>query len=231
MSHIVSTSEKLIENTGVLKSREKNCSVINLWLDESRFRKKTQPTNEIQKLVKSNNSFGIFIGALRWYKGLDILLSASKKTKYKIFIVGTGPMKEKLENRIDKEKIKNVKILGFLEDSDLFYLIKNTTFTVLPSISPAEAFGQVLLESMYFKKPCITTSLGTATDHVNLHNETGFVVKPNNAEELTNAMNKLFENKEICEIFGTNGYKRYLSNFSEKSESHKYNKIYFDLLK
>ena len=39
-------------------------------------------------------------------------------------------MKEKLENRIDKEKIKNVKILGFLEDSDLFYLIKNTTLLV-----------------------------------------------------------------------------------------------------
>ena len=39
MSHIVSTSEKLIENTVFSNQEKKTCSVINLWLDESRFRK------------------------------------------------------------------------------------------------------------------------------------------------------------------------------------------------
>ena len=128
------------------------------------------------------------------------------------------------------EKINNIHLMGYLKDRDVQYLISKTLFTVLPSISPAEAFGQILIESMFFKKACISTSLGTGTDFVNLHGKTGFVVEPNDPVMLKDAMNKLFHNPKLTLHYGLNGYNRYLKYFSKISQSNKYIRIYKRLI-
>ena len=230
-SIIVPTSENLLKSTSILQRWKDKVEIINLWLDEDRFSEQQEPDDSFKAWVENLPDFTLFVGVLRWYKGIDILLDAAKKTKGHIVIVGKGLDKKRLENRIKDENISNVIFTGFLPDSHVFYLLQKCKFTVLPSISPAEAFGQVLLESSFYSKPMVTTELGTGTSYVNLDGETGFVVQPNSSDELSNAMNKLFQNDEHCEIMGKNAYKRYKEFFSEEVHGQKYIDIYNKLLK
>jgi len=230
VSVIVAASSNLMRNTNVLQDYIHKCSIINYWLDTERFEKQGKPNDNLKEFVTNLGKFGLFVGVLRWYKGLDILLDASKKIKNSILIVGKGPLYSELEARVKREKITNVFLMGYLNDEDLKYLLEKTTFVVLPSISPAEAFGQILLESLYFKKPMISTSLGTGTDYVNIHNKTGFVVNPNNILELRFAMNTLFNDEKLTKSFGINAFKRYQELFTEDTQAFKYVGIYNSLL-
>jgi glycosyltransferase involved in cell wall biosynthesis len=230
-SIIVPTSTNLLNSTKILQRFKQKTEVINLWLDESRFDNLNNVDDVFKERVKDFGEFSLFIGVLRWYKGLDVLLDAAKIINGNVVIVGKGSEKVHLEKRIKDENISNVYLTGFLSDSEVIYLLSKCKFTVLPSISPAEAFGQVLLESCYYSKPMVTTELGTGTSYVNINSKTGFVVSPNSSSELSIAMVKLFENNELCNKMGDMAYKRYKENFSADVLGDKYIKIYDNLLK
>ena len=183
-------------------------------------------TKQIPHHIRKTKNFALFVGVLRWYKGLDILLSAAKNISNPIIIVGKGPLFLKLQQRLKKEQISNVILLGYIEDATLKYLYEKCLFTILPSTSPAEAFGQVLLESCYFKKPMITTTLGTATSFVNKNKKTGLTIPPNDSEALGNAMSELFNDKLLCQRYGKNAYHRYKSHFSMEKQAPKYIRLY-----
>lgn len=224
---IVPTSDNLQNTTSILQRYRHKCKIINLWLDESRFNKiSNNNQTKAKKKFKELGDYGLYIGVLRWYKGLNVLLDAAKNIKGNIVIVGKGPLFDELKNRINNEKITNVFMLGFQDDGCLKLLIENCRFIVLPSISPAEAFGQVLLESCYFGKPMVTTELGTGTSFVNLNEQTGYVVPPNDDFLLAEAMNKMFVSDSTCKILGQNAYNRLQEHFTPAKQAGKYIEIY-----
>ncbi len=227
---IVPTSDNLINSTKILSEFRNKCRTINLWIDEERFSKIPDPDITFIDTVSQYSNYCLFVGVLRWYKGLDVLVEASSKIKGNIVIVGKGPLFEKLKHRIEMEKLSNIFLLGFRSDTEVKYLLQQSRFVVLPSVSPAEAFGQILLEASYFCKPMVTTELGTGTSFVNLNNETGFVVEPGNVDELAEKCNILFEDNNLAQKFGTNAYNRLKNNFTEDIQSHKYLEIYKSLL-
>ena len=227
---VVATSQNLLESTSLLKYTRHKSRVINLWLDEHRFNNLIPVTEEFSKKIKSFGKFALFVGVLRWYKGIDVILDTSKKIKGNIVIVGKGPLKEHLLERIRVENITNVFLTGYVADEEMAQLFKSCQFTILPSISPAEAFGQVLLESSYYSKAMITTELGTGTSFVNLHEKTGFVVSPNNSDELAEKMNVFFENESICIDYGKNANIRLKENFTSNIQGKKYIELYNELL-
>jgi len=227
---IVPTSENLMNSTPILSEFKYKCRPINLWLDENRFLILSTPNKDFKTEVNKYGDYSLFVGVLRWYKGLEFLLDSAKKTNGNIVIVGKGPLFDLLKNRIDEEKINNVFLLGYQSDENVKYLIQKSRFIVLPSISPAEAFGQILLEASYFSKPMVTTELGSGTSYVNMNNETGYVIEPANIDALSEKCNSLFENNKLVEKFGNNAKKRYLENFTEEIQGPKYIKIYNDIL-
>ena len=228
---IVPTSDNLQNATSILRRYRYKCKTVNLWLDEGRFNKISIGNQETtMEKFKEFGDYGLYIGVLRWYKGLNVLLDAAKNTQGNIVIVGKGPLFDELKNRINLEKITNVFMLGYQKDDCLKSLIENCRFIVLPSISPAEAFGQVLLESCYFRKPMVTTELGTGTSFVNLNGQTGYVVPPNDDLLLAEAMNKMFVSDSTCNLFGQNAYNRLQEHFTLKRQAGKYTQIYKSMM-
>jgi rhamnosyl/mannosyltransferase len=226
---IVPTSENLLNSTQILQQFRNKTQVINLWLDKNRFSKLKPATPDFCNKIKNYGAFALFVGVLRWYKGINVLLDTAKSIQGKILIVGKGPLKSYIKKRIEDENLNNVILTGYLTDDELAYLFQKCIFTVLPSTSPAEAFGQVLLESCYYSKPMISTELGTGTSFVNINKQTGYVITPNSAEELTIAMNNLFSNDKICQTMGKNAKYQLEKNFTAEVQGEKYIEIYNNL--
>lgn len=227
---IVPTSQNLADTTSLLKKYVGKITPINLWLDKERFSKLCEPSDNFKKEVSTFNDYALFVGVLRPYKGLDVLLDAAKNVSKNIVIVGKGPEMSHLKDRILLENIGNVFLLGYQSDDNVAYLLKKSTFFVLPSCNRGECFGQVLLEASYYHKAMISTELGTGTSFVNLDSVTGFVVPPNNAQILSEKMDLLFNNAELCSRMGENAYKRYNDCFTENIQGEKYISLYEKLL-
>ncbi len=201
MDRICVTSRPLFRNTPYLKPFKHKVQQIPLFMNEQRFSGLGPPDADVIRRIDPHKPFALFVGVLRWYKGLDILLDAALNTRAQIIIVGVGPLYEHLARRIKKEKITNVRLLGFLEDATLKWLIRHCAMIALPSTAPAEAFGQILLEGLYFGRPLVSTELGTGTSLVNRHGYTGLVIRPGCAGSLALAMNTLIADSAMADRF------------------------------
>lgn len=225
------TSQNLFNTTQYLHEFRDKIEEVSYWINEKRFLNLPDPEPKIIEFTKKIKNYALFTGVLRWYKGLDILLDASKKFDGDIVIVGKGDLYGKLQSRIKNENLNNVHLTGFQSDGNLKLLIEKSRFIVLPSITPAEAFGQILLEGLYFSKPLISTELGTGTSLVNKHNHTGLVIKPGCSASLSRAMNRILKENSLYERFSKNAFQHYLNNFTASIQGDKYIRIYRSLLK
>ncbi|MDZ7664828.1 MAG: glycosyltransferase [Desulfotignum sp.] len=203
---------------------------IPLFMNEKRFTGLAPPDLRLKAWSKQLGPFALFAGVLRWYKGLDVLLDAAKHIDGDIVIVGTGPLYGHLADRIRNEHLDRVHLLGFQPDRNLAWLIRQSRMIVLPSITPAEAFGQILLEGLFFEKPLISTELGTGTSRVNRHGRTGLVVRPGCIRSLALAMNALFDDPSLAARFSQNCRRHYDIHFTPRVQGEKYLDIYRALL-
>ncbi|NDC57110.1 MAG: glycosyltransferase, partial [Alphaproteobacteria bacterium] len=131
--------------------------------------------------------------ALRYYKGLHIVLEALKDHDWPVVIAGTGPEEKKLKARAAQLGLKNIVWAGKITDDDKWALLRLCHAFVFPSHLRSEAFGISLLEAAMAGKPMISAELGTGTSYINAHNETGLVVPAGDAGGLAQAMQKVFD--------------------------------------
>ena len=224
------TSRNLMETTPYLRRYRDKSEEIHLWFDNSRFSGLPAPRPEIVSFADKLGKFALFVGVLRWYKGLDVLLDAAKAFSGDVVVVGKGPLHGHLSERVRREGISNLHLAGFLHDPDLKHLLERCRMVVLPSITPAEAFGQILLEGLNFSKPLVSTELGTATSLVNRHGHTGLVVPPGRSDALARAMGRIAEEDALHARFSQNALPHYRRNFTAESQGEKYIAAYRSLM-
>ena len=164
--------------------------------------------------LAEDEPFFLFIGVLRYYKGLHTLIEAARQVKARIVIVGSGPEGEKLRSLARHKAADNVLFAGQVSDEEKVALIKRCQAMVLPSHLRSEAYGMVLVEASIFGRPLISCEIGTGTSFVNAHEETGFVVPPEHPDALAEAMNVLLYDIKIAESFGRGARARYERLFS-----------------
>ena len=136
----------------------------------------------------------LFVGRLVYYKGVEVLLDAIEDLPdVEVSIFGDGVLREPLEARLadDPALAARVRMRHDADDDEIIAAHLDHDVVVLPSVSRAEAFGLSMAEAMANGLPAISTSLGTGTDWVNLHDESGLVVPPNDAPALRAALESL----------------------------------------
>ncbi|MFB0924884.1 MAG: glycosyltransferase family 4 protein, partial [Vicingaceae bacterium] len=136
-----------------------------------------------------------FAGKFINIKKPNLLLEASSKSKYKEAInlqfIGDGPLKESI---IDLAGILNLSInfLGFLNQTEIvekgYALID---FLVLPSKS--ETWGLVINEVMTGGIPAIVSNTVGCHSDLILNNETGFVFKNADSNDLSLKIDAMIE--------------------------------------
>lgn len=174
--------------------------------------------------------FFLFVGVLRYYKGLTFLLDALKDSDYPLVILGAGPEEQALKDQAQRLQLRNVTFLGRLEDEDKSCLLHLCYGMVFPSHLRSEAFGISLLEAAMHGKPMVSCEIGTGTTYVNIHEHTGLAVPPETPLALREAMTRLWNNPEEAKTFGCNAKQRFNEKFTAEQMCASTAQVYRDVL-
>ncbi len=229
VSSIVATSPNYLATSQVLKEFKTKVSVIPIGLDKSSY-PEPSPDKMTYWRERLAPKFFLFIGVIRYYKGLHILIEAAKGTDFPIFIVGAGPIENELKEEVNKLGLLNVHFLGKLPDEDKVALLKLCYAVVFPSHLRSEAFGISLLEGAMYGKPLISSEIGTGTTYINIANETGIVVPPSDPVALQNAMRYLWDHPANAAEMGKCAEERYWKYFTADQMVKSYTALYRTLV-
>jgi len=219
---IVLTSKNYLESSVNLDQYRKKIKIIPIGIDkkpEELFQRRFNNLNSSHDTEK----YFLFLGEDRSYKGIDILIEAAAISKCKVIIAG----------KIKRESLSNTHnliFMGEVSDAVKNELLSKCYGLILSSTKRSEAYGIVMLEASQYGKPLICTELRTGTTYINLHNQTGYVVKPGDANDLAHAMKRLWENESTARKFGNNAKKRFDELFTSDVMVNKYIEMYKRIL-
>lgn len=227
---IVATSPNYLGSSPILGQYRASTRVIPLGLDEARY-----PPASAERLAFWRERFGagffLFVGVLRYYKGLHILVDAASELDVPIVILGAGPIEAELKAHADRLGVTQMHFLGFQCDEDKAALLELARAVVFPSCLRSEAFGISLVEGAMRGKPLISCELGTGTSYVNVDGLTGIVTPPNDAHSLREAMRRLYTDDALASAYGQAARQRYETLFGHEQMGRDYLAAYEDVLR
>lgn len=229
VDRIVATSPNYLESSEVLTAFKDKVSVVPIGLDKNSYATPSTARLEFWQ-QRFDGQFFLFVGMLRYYKGLNFLIEAVEHLKCPIVIVGSGPEEERLKQQIANTGIKHVHFVGAINDEDKSALFTLCYGFVFPSHVRSEAFGISLLEAAMYGKPLISCEIGTGTSFINQHNETGLVVPPEDPFALKDALELLWNNPDLASTLGAGANKRYQELFTLDKMTAGYLQIYQQIL-
>ena len=229
VGRIVCTSPNYLASSKVLTSFGDTVDVVPIGLDEGSYPRPNEVLLDRTR-ARYGTGFFLFIGVLRYYKCLHILLEAMQGASYRAVIVGSGPLEAELKDQCERLGLNNVTFTGYLPDPAKIALLGRCRAVVSPSYLRAEAFGVSLLEGAMAGKPLITAEVGSGTSHVNVHEKTGLVVEPRSPETFRDAMDTLHREPELAQRLGANARCRFERLFNGRLMGERYADIYDSLL-
>jgi rhamnosyl/mannosyltransferase len=225
---IVATSPNYLATSAVLDRYRDKTRVIAFGLDKASY-PAPDPARLAQWRAKAGSKFFLFVGVLRYYKGLHILLDAVAGTDYPVVIVGAGPIEGELKAHAARLGLKKVMFVGRLDELDKVALLELCYAVAFPSHLRSEAFGISLLEGAMFGKPMISSEIGTGTTYINVHGETGLVVPPSDPQALRAAMAALWNDPQMAAQMGRRAEARYWRLFTSAQMAEGYLDLYQEL--
>lgn len=213
---IIVTSQNYLDTSPVLSRFRDKCRVVPLGVPLNRF----VPTPEVEDQAQViRRRYGtrliLFVGILRYYKGLQYLLEAMRDVSGTLLIVGDGPLLGDLMKQAARlPQRERIHFLGQVEDVVPYYYAADVF--CLPSIYRSEAFGIVLIEAAAAGLPLLSTEIGTGTSYVNLHGVTGLAVPPADPRALVDSLTKLLNDTSLRLRYGTAARHRAKTEFSQE---------------
>lgn len=140
----------------------------------------------------------LFYGAIKPYKGLDLLRKAIEmlvpiQDKFNLIVAGGG----KDENLDYFKSLPNTFVLNrFLENDEMMHLIQISSVVVLPYHTASQT-GIIPTIALY-NKPCIATAVGAFPEMV-VDGKNGILIEPENFTLFAEAMRQCVEDKNLLE--------------------------------
>lgn len=163
---------------------------------------------DVDPAVQGKGGYIAFLGRLDIYmKGLDVLIEAFHKlsdNEVMLKIAGSGQKKnrDKIEQLINKFQLSSrVKLLGRISDKEKKEFLQRAACVVMPS--RFEGWGIAAIEAAACGKAVIGTNIPGLQDSI-IPGKTGLLIEPNNPEALTDAMQTLLHDENMCISLGQN---------------------------
>lgn len=136
----------------------------------------------------------LYAGRLDETKGVDILLKAWKLMGGKapqLVICGTGPLETEMKEYIEKEKLQNVSMKGFLLNKEVRKLMAESKALVLPT-KWYEGFPMTMVEAFSVGTPVIGSDIGNVGNLIE-NGKTGWKFTTNSAEALADSVLNMYD--------------------------------------
>ena len=225
---IVGTSPNYLATSDVVRRYRDKLKIVPLGLNEHSY-PPVSPNVRATMRDRYGEGFFLFIGVLRYYKGLHILLDAIANAPFRVVIAGSGPTERELLAQARRLRLDNVSFTGYVSDEEKVALLSLCRSVVFPSYLRTEAFGVALLEGAMYGKALISTEAGSGTSHVNIGGETGLVVAPGSAPALRQAMDRIHACPEMAGAMGRRARQRFDQLFTGNLMGERYDAIYRSL--
>ena len=193
---IVATSPNYVESSEILQKHRNKTKVIPLTAvpdDEP------EDLEIIKQLKLSSSQFVLFVGVLRYYKGLETLVKAARQVNCPIVIAGEGPEREHLKALKAQVGAKNIIFTGRITNAQKKALYKKASVFAFPSNARSEAFGISLAEAAMYGVPMVSCEIRTGTSFINLEKITGYVVPPDDDMSFAKALNAILCSSDLTE--------------------------------
>jgi glycosyltransferase involved in cell wall biosynthesis len=156
------------------------------------------------------------IGRLDVQKGLPFLFEAAERViascaDWHLLLVGDGPERDWVRRRIAETPGLADRVHWVGRRDDVPSLLKAADILVLSSLW--EGMPNVVLEAMAARKAVVATNVEGSEDLV-IPNESGWLVPPRDAKELSWALLEAVNSPERCQRFGAAGRRRIEADFS-----------------
>lgn len=179
----------------------------------------------------ASDAYAVFIGRLSPEKGIHVFLDTIKtlgvNNRFRFKIIGDGPLRVMLQNRINTENIENVEIVGRQSFDSCTDLLSKSLFLILPSVC-YEGFPMAIGEAYACSKPVIASRLGAMTELVD-DTKTGLLFEPGNPIDLAAKIKWMVEDRDACVEMGKNARrvfeKKYTAEENYKTLMDIYNSV------
>jgi len=200
----VTSSDEYLASSLFLAPHRERCCVIPFGVDVDAFTLGLCEVDRVETLRQRHGArIVLFLGVLRYYKGLEVLVRAMAQVSGRLLVAGRGPQRAALEALTRELGLtERVTFLGEVSDSERRCLLHACDVFALPSVDRSEAFGISQLEAMACGKPVVSSDLPTGVRLVNQAGVTGILVPPGNPDALAGAVNTLLEDEALRASFG-----------------------------
>ena len=145
----------------------------------------------------------VYVGRLSHEKGVETLINAVKNIgDIWLKIIGDGPLKGVLEEKIRKENISNVAFLGYRAGKALHDEIRRSMFLVIPS-EWYENNPRTVIEAFALGKPAVGARIGGIPELVRDW-ETGLTYTSGDVADLKEKITLMLKNKKKIPEMGKN---------------------------
>ncbi|MFH1822396.1 MAG: glycosyltransferase family 4 protein [Patescibacteria group bacterium] len=215
----------------------KKVKIVNPGVESRERIKNKEQKLKIKKEYNLEKKVILFsLGRLVKRKGFDMVIKALPEVLKVVpnlvyIIAGDGPDRAYLEQlaKVDNNKKLPVIFIGGVSDEDKWSWLGLCDIFIMPARQEDhdfEGFGIVYLEANLAGKPVIAGNSGGVKDAVQ-DGANGLLVDGENEEEITQAIIRLAEDKNLRQVLGEKGRKRAISEFSwEKQAKKMYNIIF-----
>ena len=175
--------------------------------------------------------YGLYFGRIAVEKGVDTVVKAYEKLPdHKVKIMGDDTTDEALHLKkyIQEKNLKNIEFIGFKAGAELEDVIKNSRFTLIPSIW-YDNLPNTALESFQYSKPVIASNIGSLPELV-VDGYNGYLFNPYNIDEMIEKI-KILDDDEKVQKMGANSLHRLEKKFSPNKHYELLIKVINDIIK
>ena len=173
---------------------------------------------------KAKNPEIVFIGRLKKYKSIDVLLYALnllKNENITTYILGKGDDEERLKDIARRLKLKNVFFKGFVGEKEKIRRLQKAWAVINPSM--IEGWSITNIEANACGTAVIGSSVPGIKDSI-INNKTGLLFRYGDHKELAEKIRRLLKNKKERERLEKEALK-WARNFSWEKSAEKYLRV------
>jgi glycosyltransferase involved in cell wall biosynthesis len=204
-----------------LGAPEDRCFIAADAIEDIRNDPEYERIDDEAKRVRSmqSNRVILFSGQLIERKGLDLLLAAYEKIQdigdIALWIMGSGPLENRLKKHVARRGLRNVKFLGYMHEREKWIYYLASDILVLPTRE--DVWGLVVNEAMLCGLPVICSKYAGCCRDLIEDGKTGFMVNPYEAVIFADAIRRIITADELRRDMSNNARKKVLEYGIAKS--------------